>query len=627
MAEQGRRGKTEPLGRIGKDGKAEKKDAWKSGTENRGEGRNAKADSRRSRPEKRDAWKENRGRQGSRENWEENKSGYRKGRDARQEHRGEREEGTYRQQERERRRQEGNYRWEESQGGRKEGNYRWEESEGGRKGGTYRREESERGRKGGTYRREESERGRKEGTYRWEESERGQREGTYRREEKEGNRKGRTYQREENKGGRRGGTYQREETGREKGETKRGSRPGVREAGHGSGKQADMPSQKQRARKICHAFGDCGGCQLLGIPYEEQLAEKKRKLAKLLKPYVKLEGMIGMEEPEHYRNKVNAAFTHDRNGKPLSGVYKEGTHYIIPIEQCALENRKADEIIGSVRKLLPSFRIKTYDEDADYGLLRHVMVRIGHATGQIMVVLVLASPMMPSKNNFAKALVKLHPEITTIVVNVNDRKTSMVLGDKEQVIYGKGYIEDVLCGLTYKISPKSFYQVNSVQAEKLYAKAMEYAGLSGKETVLDAYCGIGPIGMTAAKKAKRVIGVELNQDAVQDAVANARMNKIGNIQFYQKDAGEFMMQVAEQEERIDVVFMDPPRTGSDEVFLDALATLKPKKVVYISCNPETLVRDLDVLVKRGYRVMRGMGCDMFPFCGHVETVTLLVRKP
>ncbi len=416
------------------------------------------------------------------------------------------------------------------------------------------------------------------------------------------------------------GRENREEIGRGRGEAKRESR-------QVSEKRADVPSQKQRAGKICHAFGDCGGCQLLGIPYEEQLAGKKRKLAKLLKPYVKPEGIIGMEEPEHYRNKVNAAFTHDRNGKPLSGVYKEGTHYIIPIEKCILENQKADEIIGSVRELLPSFRIKTYDEDADYGLLRHVMVRIGHATGQIMVVLVLASPVMPSKNNFVKALLKRHPEITTIVVNVNDRKTSMVLGDKEQVIYGKGYIEDVLCGLTYKISPKSFYQVNSVQAEKLYAKAMEYAGLSGRETVLDAYCGIGTIGMTAAKKAKKVIGVELNQDAVKDAVANARMNKIGNVQFYQKDAGEFMRQLAEQDEKIDVVFMDPPRNGSDEVFLDALATLKPEKVVYISCNPETLVRDLEVLVKRGYRVMRGMGCDMFPFCDHVETVTLLVRKP
>ncbi len=384
---------------------------------------------------------------------------------------------------------------------------------------------------------------------------------------------------------------------------------------------------KQQGKGLCHAFGECGGCQLLGVPYEEQLKQKERELAKLLKPYVKPEGMIGMEKPEHYRNKVNAAFTHDRSGKPLSGVYKEGTHYIIPIEKCLLENEKADEIIGSVRGLLPSFKIKTYDEDMDYGLLRHVMVRVGHATGEIMVVLVLASPILPSKNNFVKALLKLHPEITTIVLNINDRKTSMVLGDKEQVIYGKGYIEDVLCGIRFKISPKSFYQVNSVQTEKLYGKAIEYAGLTGTETVLDAYCGIGTIGMIAASRSKRVIGVELNRDAVKDAVVNARKNQIKNVEFYQKDAGEFMVQLAEQGERIDVVFMDPPRTGSDETFLDALAKLRPRKVVYVSCNPETLVRDLETLVKKGYRVAKGIGCDMFPFCGHVETVCLLSRKP
>ena len=327
-----------------------------------------------------------------------------------------------------------------------------------------------------------------------------------------------------------------------------------------------------------------------------------------------------MENPEHYRNKVSAAFTHDRKGKPLSGVYKEGTHYIIPVEECLLENKKADEIIGSIRELLPSFKIKTYDEDTGYGLLRHVMVRVGHTSGQIMVVLVLSSPIMPSKNNFVKALLKLQPEITTIVINTNDRKTSMVLGDKEQVIYGKGYIEDTLNGKTFKISPKSFYQVNSVQTEKLYGKAIEYAGLTGKETVLDAYFGIGTIGLMAADRAKQVIGVELNKDAVKDAVINAKQNQISNIQFYQKDAGEFMVQLAEQETQIDTVFMDPPRAGSDEVFLNSLAMLKPKKIVYISCNPETLARDLEYLTKKGYKAERGVAVDMFPFTNHVEAV-------
>ena len=382
----------------------------------------------------------------------------------------------------------------------------------------------------------------------------------------------------------------------------------------------------EKGKGRCRAFGECGGCQMLHLPYQEQLTLKEKETAKLLKPYVRLEGIIGMEQPERYRNKVNAAFTHDRQGKPISGVYKEGTHYIIPIEECVLENEKADAIIASIRSLLPSFKIKTFDEDTGYGLLRHVMVRVAHATGQIMVVLVLGSPILPSKNNFVKALLKLHPDITTIVINVNEKKTSMVLGDNGQVIYGKGYIEDVLCGIHFKISPKSFYQVNSVQTEKLYHKAMEYAGLTGKETVLDTYCGIGTIGLIAAGKARNVIGVELNGDAVKDAVANARRNKIKNVDFYQMDAGEFMVQMAEQGERVDTVFMDPPRTGSDEVFLDALVKLSPDKVVYISCSPETLARDLEYMTKRGYRAVRGICVDMFPFCGHVETVVLMSKK-
>ena len=402
-----------------------------------------------------------------------------------------------------------------------------------------------------------------------------------------------------------------------------------------SGKKGKIQAEERNAARSkweieggkgrCRAFGECGGCQMLHLPYQEQLTFKEKETAKLLKPYVRLEGIIGMEQPERYRNKVNAAFTHDRQGKPLSGVYKEGTHYIIPIEECVLENEKADAIIASIRSLLPSFKIKTFDEDTGYGLLRHVMVRVAHATGQIMVVLVLGSPILPSKNNFVKALLKLHPDITTIVINVNEKKTSMVLGDNGQVIYGKGYIEDVLCGIHFKISPKSFYQVNSVQTEKLYHKAMEYAGLTGKETVLDTYCGIGTIGLIAAGKARNVIGVELNGDAVKDAVANARRNKIKNVDFYQMDAGEFMVQMAEQGERVDTVFMDPPRTGSDEVFLDALVKLAPDKVVYISCSPETLARDLEYMTKRGYRAARGICVDMFPFCGHVETICCLSR--
>ena len=332
-----------------------------------------------------------------------------------------------------------------------------------------------------------------------------------------------------------------------------------------------------------------------------------------------------MEQPLHYRHKVNATFGRDRKGNVISGTYKEGTHFLVSVDTCLLENEKADDIIRTIRRLLPSFKIKTYDEDTGYGLLRHVLIRVSHATGQIMVVLVLSSPILPSKNNFVKALRKEHPEISTVVVNVNDKKTSMVLGEKEQVVYGPGYIEDTLCGKTFKISPKSFYQVNPVQTEKLYGKALEYADLTGKETVLDAYCGTGTIGLIASDRAKKVIGVELNKDAVKDAIVNAKRNGVKNAQFYQKDAGEFMVQLAESGDRVDVVFMDPPRSGSSEQFLASLVRLSPKKVVYVSCNPETMVRDLKYLTARGYLVKKAVGVDMFPNTVEIEAVAILKR--
>ncbi len=375
--------------------------------------------------------------------------------------------------------------------------------------------------------------------------------------------------------------------------------------------------EKERS---CPVFGKCGGCQLLDMPYQKQLQKKQSRVAELLKPYCKVSAMIGMEEPCHYRNKVSAAFTHDRKGNPISGIYQEGTHRVVPVDLCLLEDVRADAIIVSVRKLLKSFRIKTYNEDTGFGLLRHVLVRTGHNSGEIMVVLVLASPILPSKNNFVKALRKLHPKITTVVLNVNDRKDSMVLGQRNIVLYGKGYIEDTLCGKVFKISPNSFYQVNSVQTEKLYQKALEFAALTGRERVLDAYCGVGTIGLVASDRAGSVMGVESNPDAVRDAIVNAKRNKVSNIRFYQADAGEFMVRLAGGQEQVDVVFMDPPRAGSDERFLASLCRLRPGRVVYVSCNPETLARDLAYLTKQGYRVKKAVPVDMFPHTEGIETV-------
>lgn len=375
----------------------------------------------------------------------------------------------------------------------------------------------------------------------------------------------------------------------------------------------------------CPVFKQCGGCQYLDMAYEEQLKKKQEYLQKLLGKFCKIHPIVGMENPYHYRNKVHAVFGH-RKGEPISGVYQEGTHILVPVESCMIEDEKADEIIGTIRGMLKSFKIRTYDEDTGYGLLRHVLIRRGFTTGQIMVVLVTASPVFPSKNNFIKALRQKHPEITTIVQNINGRGTSMVLGDKEHVLYGKGYIEDELCGCRFRISSQSFYQVNPVQTEYLYNKAIELAGLTGKETVIDAYCGIGTIGIIASKQAGQVIGVELNRDAVRDAVENAKCNGIKNIRFFCNDAGKFMDGMAREGASADVVFMDPPRSGSTEEFIRSVAALKPGKVVYISCGPDTLARDLEMFRKVGYEAKSGWGVDLFPMTGHVETVALLTRK-
>lgn len=389
-----------------------------------------------------------------------------------------------------------------------------------------------------------------------------------------------------------------------------------------------IPKRKEEnmtEEKKCPLYKKCGGCQLQNLSYAEQLGFKQRKTERLLGGFGRVEPIIGMDEPYHYRNKVQAAFATARNGKIISGVYQSGTHSIVCVDSCLTEDRKADEIIVSVRNMLRSFKIQPYDERSGSGTLRHVLVKRGFKTNQIMVVLVTAGPIFPAKNNFIKALRKEHPDITTIVHNINPYQTSLVLGERENVLYGTGKIEDELCGLTFRISPRSFYQINPVQTEVLYNTAMEYADMSGREKVIDAYCGIGTIGLVASKRAGEVIGVELNRDAVHDAISNAKRNGIKNVRFFCDDAGEFMLGMAQDGEKADIVFMDPPRAGSDECFLSSLVTLAPKKIVYISCNPETQQRDLRLLTKRGYKVEKIQPVDMFPHTNHVETVCLLSK--
>ena len=379
-------------------------------------------------------------------------------------------------------------------------------------------------------------------------------------------------------------------------------------------------------QKPCTLAKKCGGCQLQNMDYPRQLKFKQAKIEKLLGRYGRIGKIIGMENPYHYRCKVQAAFGTTRGGKIISGVYQSSSHRIVNVDSCMIEDEKADEIIVTIRNLLPKFKLRPYNEDTGSGFLRHVLIRKGYNSGQILVVLVTASSVFPSKNNFVGALIKAHPEITTVVQNINSKHTNLVLGDINKVVFGNGYIEDSLCGCTFRISPQSFYQVNPAQTEKLYSLAVEYADLTGEERVIDAYCGTGTIGIIASKSAGEVIGAELNAAAVRDAKANALLNNADNIRFICADAGQFMRDMAAEGEKADVVFMDPPRAGSDKRFLSSVITLSPEKIVYISCNPETLERDLRYLVNNGYEVKKIRPVDMFPFTLHCECVVKLVKK-
>ncbi|MGN0368959.1 MAG: 23S rRNA (uracil(1939)-C(5))-methyltransferase RlmD [Butyrivibrio sp.] len=378
--------------------------------------------------------------------------------------------------------------------------------------------------------------------------------------------------------------------------------------------------------KKCKYSSDCGGCAYIEDEYEKQLKIKQKQAEQLIRPFGKVLPIIGMDNPFNYRNKVHAVIAGDKKGNIYAGTYKAGTHHVVSVKECLLDNKKADAIINTIVSLMKSFKYQPYNEDTKRGFMRHILIRTSDTTGQIMVVLVIGDPCFPSKNNFVKALLKEHPEITTIVMNINNKKTGMILGEREQIIYGKGYIEDVLLGHRFKISSKSFYQVNHVQTEVLYNTAISYAGLMGKEAVLDAYCGTGTIGICAALAAGSVTGVELNPVAVKDAIYNAGKNKINNIKFIQGDAGEFMEKEAYLKSRYDVVFMDPPRAGSDEKFLSSLVKLNPSKVVYISCNPETLARDLKYLKKRGYNLIKCQPVDMFCWTDNIEAVCLLSNR-
>ena len=373
----------------------------------------------------------------------------------------------------------------------------------------------------------------------------------------------------------------------------------------------------------------CGGCPMLGLDYAEQLKQKEAAVRKLVGKYGPVAPIRGAENPCHYRNKVISTFAAGPGGKLVSGIYAAGTHKVLPVESCLLQDEVLDTVMQAVRAAASTCRYQPYNEDKGTGLLRHCLLRRGVVSGQVMVVLVTAQLVLPGAKNFVRALLaeaeKRHVPVTTVVQNYNPRRTSVVLGEEEKVLYGKGFILDTLCGKTYALSPRSFYQINHDQTEVLYGLAVEAARLTGKEVVLDAYCGIGTIGLTASGRAKQVVGVELNRDAVRDAIGNARHNDVKNARFFAADATQWITEAAAAGQRADVIFMDPPREGSTPQFIESVARMAPKRVVYVSCNPETMARDLALLTAKGYRAEGFTPVDLFPQTAHCETVCLLSK--
>ena len=385
-----------------------------------------------------------------------------------------------------------------------------------------------------------------------------------------------------------------------------------------------------RVAPPCPYYMQCGGCDMMHMNYSKQLAVKKQHVLNVLDKRIasdrpEVEDIVPSEHPLGYRNKIHNTYGKD-NGKVVSGLYMGNTHKLMSLpEGCQIENAAAKEVLKTIRDFANGKHIRIYDEDRRTGVLRHVLIRVA-SNGDMMVVPVIGENIFPEKHALADTIVRKHPFVKTVVLNYNSAATTMVLGKKEEVLYGPGYISETLCGCEFRISPRSFFQVNKEQTEKLYGKAMEMAAIRPDERVVDAYCGTGTIGILAAKMEEKatVTGVELNADAVRDAKSNAERNQISNAEWICADAGEYLQGAAARKEQVDVLFMDPPRSGSTPQFLKAVRSIAPKRIVYISCNPDTLARDLDIL-GRSYRLTRVCPVDMFSQSHHVETVVLLSK--
>ena len=383
-------------------------------------------------------------------------------------------------------------------------------------------------------------------------------------------------------------------------------------------------------KRWCPLFGKCGGCDYVNETYDYELMMKWLREDKLLGRYGRVEKVLSSPSLTGYRCKVQAVCGRDRDGKFITGQYRKGSHHLFPIRSCSLEDGMATAVLQTVRQMATRFSISPFDEDRGTGDLRHILIRTGWKTRETMVVLVTAKKDFPHKDDFVSAIHQKNPNVVTVVQVINNEKTSMVIPkDSEEIIlWGKGYIVDNLCGLDFRISAKSFYQVNPEMAERLYEIAMNMARLRPTDTVIDAYCGTGTIGLVAASRGvKEVIGIESNPDAVKDAKRNAEANGISNARFIVDDASKWLKSAQKEGQKCDVLFLDPPRAGSSEEFLAAAGRMEPEVIVYISCNPETLARDLRYIVRfLPYKVLGIQPVDLFPGSESIETVVLLSRK-
>jgi 23S rRNA (uracil1939-C5)-methyltransferase len=375
----------------------------------------------------------------------------------------------------------------------------------------------------------------------------------------------------------------------------------------------------------CPHFNLCGGCSKLNLSYEEEIKEKEEYVNKLFSSigYKKPVEVVKADNPYYYRNKVMMAFKLSKTKKVVSGIYEEHSRKIVPVNDCLIQSEEINRVLKSVNIALSKNKITPF---VNGGFVKHVLVRHAIKTNQIMVVIVTNSEMFPGRANFVKDLLKLEPKVTTIIQNIQSRDTSIVLGTKERVLYGKGFIVDELCGLKFKLSARSFFQINPVQTEKLYSIAMEFANLRVGNTVIDAYSGIGTIGMVASKTCGKVICVENNPDAVNDAKFNAKFNNISNVNFYCEDSTKFINELALNKIKVDCVILDTPRTGTTYNFISAIAKMGVKRVVYVSCGPETLIRDLKIFKDFGYEIKNAKCVDMFSKTEHVESVVHLILK-